>query len=364
MRRPLAMRLLVLGCSLMAALTASEVFFRWRAHRQNANTLEAAFAKPMELAHGQFAALRNIILPSRNDRIAYELRAGMESVNFKGAPLSTNSHGFRSPEIPVAEPPGAVTIVGLGDSVMFGHGVGDGECYLDRLGELLRERRPGTEWRIVNTGVPGYNTVMQVETLERKVLAFSPDLVVLGVVDNDYEPPQYVRTADEITDLSRSFLLEWVVERLTGESLMAQEGRALTHRDAWQKGAGVAAPPRYAELYGKQGFEDALDRLAALSDEHEFSVIAFLSLDSERGAEMLAACERRGFFSVNQQDELSRRLEEETGRPFDWKDLIASDFVVSPGNLHPSVRTHRMSAELLLEELEEVGWIDRVVAER
>ena len=51
-----------------------------------------------------------------------------------------------------------------------------------QLVALLRERHPERRWDWVNTGVPGYNTAMQVATLRERALVFEPDLVLLSLV--------------------------------------------------------------------------------------------------------------------------------------------------------------------------------------
>lgn len=349
-------RLVPLLVSFLASVLVLEGLCRWRVQRENQSTLSAAFARPFVQSEAESATLADIIRPVANDRIAYELRPDLAAVPFKGAPLTTNSRGFRSPELPLEPPPGTVTIVGLGDSIQFGHGVGDGENYLDQLVELLRERAPDVAWRLVNTAVPGYNAVMEVETLERKALAFSPDLVLVGVCGNDYEPPVYVRDVEDVFDLGRSFLVEFVRERLSGESTSERE--AISHRGTWSEEAGAEAPPRYAELYGAGPFEGALDRLSELAAEHRFEVLAFATVDYAAAPEMMASYGRRGFPTVHLQADLERHFEETTGAGFTWEAYPDSDLVVSRHNLHPSVLQHRLAAERLLAELEALGWID------
>ena len=69
--------------------------------------------------------------------MVYELKPGLDG-RFQDQPLKTNSHGMRDREYPREKPDGVVRIAGLGDSVMFGWGVGQGEAYLDVLERLDR----------------------------------------------------------------------------------------------------------------------------------------------------------------------------------------------------------------------------------
>lgn len=347
--RPAALRLrrlLLASASALAALGIAEAGFRVRAHLRNSNTLERALAAPQVFSAGDNqAALADLIVPSVNDRIAYELRPNLPGVLFKGQPVTTNSAGFRSAEMPVAEPANTRTVVGIGDSIQFGHGVADGETYLDVLEDRLQEQYPETSWRTVNTGVPGYNTVMEVETLVAKGLAYSPDLVVLGLCGNDYSPPKYVRAPDDVFDLRRSFLLEFAAESLAGEGHEGSEAApGLSHRGHWSEASGQKVPERYAGLHGKEAFAGALDRLAELSEEHGFPVVALAFHHVFPTRHMMDACRERGFHVISAQKFITQETERQVGAPFTWPKLLESDLVVSPDNGHPSAKMHRVLA--------------------
>lgn len=352
-------KLAVLGVSTVLTLAAAEGVCRLRVHRLDRQTLEAALAAPREVPAGQEATLGDIIRLHPDDRIAYELRPDQRAVRFKGRPLSTNSLGFRGPEVPPAGPR-TVTILGIGDSLLFGHGVGDGESYLDQLHDLLRAAHPDVDWRVINTGVPGYNTVMEVETLVQKGLAFEPDLVILGLCGNDYAPPTYVRVADDPLDPTRSFFLELLREKLAGEAPPRSRREALSHRETWNREEGRDprdTPARYAELYGEEAFLDALDRLQRIAAEHGFPVLVFAINDAGDVPAMAAACAERGFPVARMHGLLVETLERETGKPFSWDLYMQSDLAVNPNNGHPSVRHNGMAARALLETLEERGWL-------
>ena len=147
-----------------------------------------------------------------------------------------------------------VTIVGLGDSIMFGHGVGDGEPYLAVLKRMLEAEFPQKQWRVINTGVPGYNTVMEVETLRTKCRQFDPDLVILELVGNDLALPIYIRVEQNVFDLTRSFLWQFVEETRNTRTL----GRdpTLIHQESAL--ANEQIPEEYRDLAGWNPFMRAL----------------------------------------------------------------------------------------------------------
>lgn len=358
-------KLMLLFGSVAICSLALEVAARIRIHLNNRHTLEAALGTPRPLPTDRSATLGEVIRLHPDDRIAYELRPDIRGVDFKGAPLTTNSRGFRSPEYPVKKDENTITIVGIGDSIMFGHGVGDGETYIDYLGELLKKRHPEMNWRMINTAVPGYNAMMEVTTLKTKALDFEPDLVIQGLCSNDLAPPNYLRVEDNAWDLSRCYAMEYIAEKLKSNDPRLQEGdNALTNRERWQSETGTEnnAPPRYASLYGRKGFNDALDELKALSERHGFEVITFLMYDRDPAPSMLHRCVSLGFKPLNMQETIEEFIVEKTGKPFSWDAYAHSALAVSPHNLHPSVQLHKMSALKLYQCMNETGMIDELIA--
>jgi lysophospholipase L1-like esterase len=95
------------------------------------------------------------------------------------ADLKTNALGFRDEEHgPKA--PGVTRVAVLGDSFVFGSGVGQDETLTRRLAALL-----GPGYDVVNLGVPGYGTDQALLTLRRFGPRLSPDVVLAGFFWND-----------------------------------------------------------------------------------------------------------------------------------------------------------------------------------
>ena len=197
-RRSRLRKLLVAALSFIAALALAEIGFRVRAWSLNSTALEHALSELAPPSSDPGAGLANVIRLSSNERIVYELQPSIVDRTYRGTTVSTDEHGFRvCASGPATWPADAVTIVGLGDSIMFGDGVEDDETYMGMLQGLLAERFPATSWRVLNTGVPGYNTGMEVETLRVKALALRPRLVILNVVSNDFSPPKFARKVED-----------------------------------------------------------------------------------------------------------------------------------------------------------------------
>ena len=95
----------VLLASPLVGLLVAECWFRFRAWTMNRDTLADAFtvvsAEPRGDGEDGRVRFRDIIRPSGNDRVIYELRPDLDTT-YKGGALSTNSRGLRSPRCPSA----------------------------------------------------------------------------------------------------------------------------------------------------------------------------------------------------------------------------------------------------------------------
>ena len=69
-------------------------------------------------------------------------------------------------------------IICFGDSLTYGTGASKGKDYPSQLSKMIS--RP-----VINAGVPGDTTASALERLERDVLAYSPDIVLITLGGND-----------------------------------------------------------------------------------------------------------------------------------------------------------------------------------
>lgn len=358
--------------STLFALACAEIGLRYVAHRANAQSFEAAYsAGPPQRASGR-TALVDLLRPSRDEKIVYELRPNLAGLSFKGGIVSTNSHGFRCAEVELEKQPGEIVVVGLGDSGMFGHGVSDGEPYMCVLGELLAHKYPQRRWKLINSGVPGYNTVMEVETLRTRLLQFQPDVVVLDVVLNDLELPVYLRATQDVFDLRRSFLVDLVGARLGSSArsdAASSASAALSHTPSRLE---AVVEPEQAELTGFSeqyramigigAYRTALDELAALSREHGFEVFVWsLGEFAEPVPQLLEEARARGFRILSLLEEMRTHVETKYHLPLSFENQVKTDLAVDAGNAHPSVLLHQMAARKLVQSLEEAGTIDALI---
>jgi len=342
----------VIGGVLVAGLLC-EIILRAKVQMENEGVLSAQLDTGLKIPSDRNVTLIHLIRFSAQPSIIYELRPNL-SVFFLGQACTTNSIGFRSPE--PADGDGGRRIVGIGDSVMFGWGVSDEQTYLAVLEEELDHRLGPLGGTVINTAVPGYNAVMEVETLEHRGLRFRPDVVIMNFVGNDLYLPNFIRSKKKVFDLGRSHFVDflrrstgvgwhksdWTQLRLAGvESVPPEEstgfGRSLNPDDV---------PPQYRDMVGWPAYSRTMTRLAEMSREHGFEVI-WLSTAPGMGASKkraMAIARDLGFTVVDAGPSLDEYM-----NLHDIQSFIGSALTISATDPHPSALSHKIIAAVLLE---------------
>lgn len=360
-------RLVLAATSLVVALVAAEVALRIHAHLLDRGILSEGLELETQIPADRRVTLGQMIRLADDPDIIYRLRPNLDVI-YADAPVITNSAGFRGPEVAISKPPGTVRIVGLGDSFMFGQGVADGACYLDVLRRRLDEELGPARAEVINTAVPGYNTVMEVETLRSVGLAYDPDIVIISYVGNDLSLPNFIRVPRPVLDLRHSFLrdafragLAQLLRRTTSTRtrlhIAGVQGLDFNDRDGLAYAIDPAqVPERYRHMVGWQAYAAALERLADLSREHGFHLL-WITLKRERGPrkeEAMRTARALGIATLDIGAVLSAEVEKSGSTK-----LKDSPLTLSPSDPHPSVLAHRITAATLYDELVRRGWLDR-----
>jgi lysophospholipase L1-like esterase len=132
------------------------------------------------------ATLAPAVRPDPNPDILYGFIPG---VTANDGQIRINSQGYRDAEFPTAEARAKMfLILNLGDSVTFGGRVRLEETYPKRLEQRLNLGSGSPNVRVLNAGVPGYNTQQELAVLRQLGRQYSPDLILLGWVLNDADP--------------------------------------------------------------------------------------------------------------------------------------------------------------------------------
>jgi hypothetical protein len=97
--------------------------------------------------------------------------------------LTTNSLGFRGPELPSVP---HSTIVFIGDSFTMGYGVNDGEEFTFLVGKALKEKYGKNKVSILNAGMGDNGNGWGVKFLRDEAIRFNPCFVFLQLAYNDF----------------------------------------------------------------------------------------------------------------------------------------------------------------------------------
>jgi hypothetical protein len=254
--------------------------------------------------------------------------------------VSLNSNGHRGDEMPVRKPAGERRILVLGDSVAFGWGVNQGEDFPARLETLLRGQN-NVVWRVINSGVNGYNSEQEAIFFATEGIAYEPDIVVLVYVDNDVEPvidpkpvtwrryPTWPSSLPELLERGRSLSYLYQTTKLF-QRIQEREMSAST------PALSVTRDVRWP---------DSLKALRTILDVCRSHGIPFL-LATEASSDV-------EFFLAMKQAEIDA-----ISLGPAWERVPVGHHFVSRVDPHPSAWVHSEFAKLLLEELRKRGWLE------
>ena len=294
MRKEYLQNFMLVIASTVFTLFAVEIGFRIYTYFEDQKTLANFEQNLTTLNDGQEVKFGQMIKFSENPKIIYELERNL-SVTFFKKRVIRNANGFRGEAYPTHKNEETKRIIGIGDSQMFGWGVKDGETYLSVLSDSLNYNSSCT-WEAINTGVPGYNTVMELETLKGKGLPYQPDYVVVGYMGNDFALPNFIREKQNYFSLKKIFMISFFENSLRPMNLKhapLEKGRKTFEAEPSK------VPPEYKDMVGKKAVVNALEELKELSDSHNFSVILFMdNWEKKHNREeqlIIRTCERLNF---------------------------------------------------------------------
>lgn len=373
LRRKLQFAAIVFAISLAVAALLGEVAVRlllsWKTRGDLSEAAQSAIRDP-----NATLGFVDLIHPVANTNLVYRLRPGTRG-RFKDQPVEVNSLGLRGPEL--LEPKGGgrvVRVLGLGDSHTFGWGVAQDEAYLAQLGRALTATAaPGVRIETLNFGVPGYNSVMEVESFIQQGLGLEPDVVTIQYCANDSVLPNFLTKRDYLTNFRKSFLLGALRGRTGGSELIASQYALSYPPGQPQEMDPAQAPPQYRHLVGWPALVEAYKRLKAACDQAGAPL--FLLLPTEQSWEAFkwgqghptrdphydkihALCDELGIPVI---DTFSDVYDFVKAHGFHFDDTILIN--LNPPDDHPNPMKHSIFAQRLLGALAPVlakqGAIDR-----
>jgi lysophospholipase L1-like esterase len=349
LRKPLFATGALLLSTLLALLLA-EVGLRVYFGAREPEDFETALRSARKAPRTGALALAQIVQASPHPNVIYELRPGIDGM-FRGQTLRTNSLGLRGArEYAREKPEGTFRIVALGDSNLFGWGVGEGELYLQILERRLNERAEGgRRFEALNFGVPGYNGVMEVAAYEHRAAQLDPDLVIIHFIGNDFGLPHFLQAPEAARSPARSYLRELLQARFGSKQDEVDPGLLPHDRSQLAPELRREARGRHAHMVGKEAYLKAMARLGELTRARGIPVLVLsLGGSGERGNLARQAAEENGFRFLDASPHFYRHLVE--NNLGDGKKVWQETFRI-PHDGHPNQLAHRLYAEVLEEAL-------------
>ena len=350
---------IVLACSigLLAGLILLEISIRIFLVRRGEFIDQIHLTMSRE--YGGDVTLFDIIRAASDTARVYEMIPGANGI-FVGQPLLINRDGFRDAEHAMHKQPGVKRVAILGDSVAFGWGVQQLDRFSDQLQDMLQTSN--TKCEVLNFAVPGYNTVMELATFRDKVLAYEPDILLLSLVDNDDELPNFVRVRPQAWSLRHCFIVETIRDRLIGRKL-GDTARFALGGIAEAGGVGHASdavgfrpelvPPEYRFLVGEKAMRAALEQLAAEAKQRGILPVCVVHRAFEKptadaagsalSARLVDLAQIAGFEVIDPSPAILQYLREHH--------LDAKGLWVKPDDFHPSPTGHRILADQIAAAL-------------
>jgi len=150
--------------------------------------------------------------PSNDDKIIYELQPNYRIVSLNA---EICSQGLADRFFSLNKPLGIYRIAVIGDSGSFGWMVGPQNSFPKLLEKMLNEKQ-GKNYEVINFSVPGYNTSQELELLQKKVIKFNPDMVILNYCDNDMYICNYIKPKINFLNYlyNKSFMVHFLLRRI------------------------------------------------------------------------------------------------------------------------------------------------------
>lgn len=146
----------------------------------NDNALQASpFLGDPRTRHSEEVVDFSDMIQRRDDLLDHELIPNWKG-NWHGALMTINRWGMRDQDRTLVKPANSTRIALVGSSLVMGYGVNDDETFARLLEERLNadSERNGRHFEVLNFGVGRYSPLHRKLQIEKKVMAFHPDLIV------------------------------------------------------------------------------------------------------------------------------------------------------------------------------------------
>ncbi len=356
---PVVINVSLLAGSFLATLFILEIALRFIAHLDH-NYLDN-LVSTKQLVKARDDQLGDIIRLHPDNRIVFELRPHTRGI-FIGQHISINSLGMRDKERSLEKPPGTFRILALGDSHTFGWGVRQEDTWPSVLEIMLSENNPSRRFEVMNLGVPGYNTVQEVQAFSARADALNPDMVIINYCNNDMDLPNFLAHPPDPLSLRNSYLWDFIRRRialLKGNILSPLGLTAIPMNEDLKRFRMPLEriPERFRPLYGWENMVEAYRRLARICNKKKIPYVFLLNMNDYRHRlrgitptvvphtvrDLVQLNQNEGFLVIDPQDRIFSYLEQ--------NELDTTAIWITGKDSHTNAVGHRFLAEELFEQL-------------
>lgn len=282
-------------------------------------------------------SLRGLLVPNFVPDRLYSLKPNLNCL-FLAKNLRTNSYGSRGEEVPIPRSVGYYRILGVGDSVMFGWGVEEEECYLSIAAQRVSKRLSrGIE--LINLGIPSYDAIQTLSTGLMEANRFCPDVIVIGFTEDDTEldPKAHAALIRDNTWWGSIRITEYSIRRLVRSGWIQKE---------W------VMPQEIQILEGEASIRDKLADLIEFSRTEKIPLIAVFydgwDFEKKNGTQLIRSlCHTLNLPFIDATEILRNRAHEKG-----YMDM--SQFWIRRGvnpDVHPNAESHEQIGYSLSEWL-------------
>src|SRR5262245_28328585 len=234
------------------------------------------------------------LMVSKNQKLVYELNKNYAEIN---------SFGMRDEEFDIDSIRELYKIAVIGDSHAYSTRVKNrAETFPSQLEKYLNQSIGRRIVKVLNFGVPGYNTAQELEVLKTKALTFEPQIVILQYCINDTHICNYIQPEDKnlnslvhksqflvllwknilYSSFGKAFLLDWIGKKVP-DALLFQEGLVGTLKGADTEVPSHKAhpartrervPKRYHYMLGEENWRMHIQSFTRLSRQQDIILLA------------------------------------------------------------------------------------------
>ncbi len=281
--------------------------------------------------------------------IGYRFPPGLDDT-FNGVPVKINDLGMRDRPVLADKAPGEFRILAMGDSVIFSVGVPVTDSIPRQLEDQLNAASPqDRHYRVLNMGVPSYNTVQELEQLKQVGQHLQADAAFLFIIPNDLQDKLWVlsKRSSFFIDMSqRSYALGLIF--YAGRWVMNAAGLYTNPTQSISEAAeATAAEVALLDGKGWQDIERSLLEIHAILEQQGVPLLVFhRSQFEDVYKERMQALGRDYGFPVRELDVfLDPR----------WENIDRATLVNSPVDSHCNKAGCALYAQRMRELLEEEG---------